>query len=196
MDTQTARCPLLELLPVELRLQIYEYLLQYSHPIKLRQIVPGSRDLALLRTNHQIYSEALPVLYDLNTIVVARNDFCKNTEASLRTPLKLDHARHLLIASFSQSIACTVNGPEGQCDVCQPSAIGLIRAFTSMPRFRSVLIDYHKHLAEMRLLKVRLEKESDMMLEPVSTGLGSYAYELRGPDIRHLQIQFKCGRLS
>lgn len=192
----TTPCPLLHELPVELRLRIYEYLLQYDHEIKLRQIIPGSRNLSLLRTNRQVYSEALSVLYDLNTVIVTRNDFCRNTDASLKTPLRLDHARHLLVVSLSQSIACTLNGPEGQCDVCRPSAIGLMRMFTSMLRLRTVVVDYHKHLAEMRLLKDRLEKESDIILEPASpdTGSGASKYRLAGPDVGHLDVRFVCGR--
>jgi hypothetical protein len=176
--------------------QIYEYLLQYDQPIKLRQVIPGSRNLSILRTNQQIYREAIPVLYDLNTIIVTRNDFCKCTDANLKTPLRLDYARHLLVANFSQSIACTLNGPEGQCDVCRPSAMGLINAFREMPRLRTVLIDYHKYLAEMRLFRVRLQRETEMELEPISKSPGSFAYRLKGPGVGHLDIQFKCGRLS
>lgn len=66
-------CPFLTTLPVELRRQIYTYLVSFSTPLKLRQIIPGSRDLAILRTNRQVHDEALSVLYELNTIVVTRN---------------------------------------------------------------------------------------------------------------------------
>lgn len=66
-------CLILEKLPVELRLEIYAYLLTFAAPLKLRQVIPGSRDLAILRTNRQIHDEALGVLYELNTIVVTRN---------------------------------------------------------------------------------------------------------------------------
>lgn len=194
---EVSHCPLLHKLPVEIRLRIYELLLQYSHPIKPRQIIPGSRDLSLLRPSRQIYSEALPVLYDLNTIVVARNDFCRNTDASLKTPLRLDLARHLLVVSLSQSIACTLNGPEGQCDVCRPSAIGLFKMFASMPRLQTVVVHYHKHVAEMNLLRDRLKRESDLVVgPPASTDVrsGSCVYRLDGPAVRHLGIRFQCGR--
>lgn len=66
-------CPLLDRLPVELRLEIYTHLLAFSAPLKLRQVVPGSRDLAILRVNRQVYEEASEVLFELNTIVVTRN---------------------------------------------------------------------------------------------------------------------------
>lgn len=190
------QCEFLQTLPTELRLRIYEYILTFAQPIKLRQVIPGSRNLAILRTNKQIHFEALSVLYDLNTIVVTRNDFCKNTEASLKTPLKLDHARHLLITSFSQSIACTLSGHGGQCDVCQPSASGLIEALTCMPRLRTVLVDYKNHCREMNGVRGNLERETGLTLRFVSSDIGLGSYQLRGPGIGGLEIQFVCGRLE
>ncbi len=174
--------------------KIYEHLLQYDEPIKLRQHIKGSRDLAILRSCSSIYHEAIQALYDLNSIMVTRNDFCRCTDAHLKTPLKLQYARHILVSSFSQSIACTLNSPEERCDVCQPSAIGLVEAFQEMPRLRTVLIDYHKHLAEMRLFRMWLGQ--DMSLEAFSTGTGSFAYRLEGPGLENLDIQFRCGRFG
>lgn len=74
MDVTTdQRCFFLTRLPIELRLEIYAHLLAFSAPLKLRQVIPGSRDLPILRTNRQIHDEALSVLYEFNTIVVTRN---------------------------------------------------------------------------------------------------------------------------
>lgn len=50
-------CTFLEKLPAEVRLRIYEHLLTFDRPIKLRQVVPGSRDLSILRVCKQIYEE-------------------------------------------------------------------------------------------------------------------------------------------
>jgi hypothetical protein len=189
MDSQALPCPFLHKLPAEIRVQIYGYLLQYRLPIKLRQIVPGSRDLSLLRTNRQIYSEALSVLYDLNHIVVTRNDFCRNTEDRLKTPLQRDHVRHLLIKTFSQSIACTLSGPEGRCDVCQPSAIGLINTLASMPRLKYVLIDFARFWGEFHKLKAALAREeSGLVLEAMNTDMEHQHYMLKGPRLDHLGI--------
>ena len=187
-------CPLLEKLPSELRLQIYAHLLHYTHHIKRRQIVPGSRDLALLRVNKQIYDEALPVLYDVNTIIVTRNDFCKCTDAGLKTPLELGQARHLLITSFCESIACNLAGQEGRCDVCQPSATGLIEALVAMPRLRTVLVDYLKYTREMVSFEKAIETEGVYALEAVPDGSLVTPYWLRGPGIGSVGIQFKFGR--
>ena len=186
------QCLFLQKLPVELRLKIYELILRFEHPIKLRQVIPGSRDLSLLRTSRQVYNEALPVLYDSNTIIVTRNDFCKCTDPALKTPLKLDYARHLLILSFSSSIACTLRFLDERCDVCQPSAAGLIQMLTLMPRLQTVVIDYHKHIAEMRSFREMMIRDGKLELEPIPTGLGSYAYRLIGPAVGDLHIQFIC----
>ena len=58
-------CSFLDRLPVELRLRIYELLLSFSRPIKLRQFVPGSRNLAVLRVCQQVRDEVWrsPPLY-------------------------------------------------------------------------------------------------------------------------------------
>ena len=191
--TKQSECLFLERLPVELRLNIYEYLLHFDRPIKLLQVVPGPRNLAILRTNRQIYEEALSVLYDLNTVTVTRNDFCKYTDPTLKTPLKLDHARHLLMAIFYPSIACTVSGPEQQCDVCQPSAMGLILAFKSMPRLQTVLVEHSRHPTEMRLFKEQLPADEGLRIETLPSGIGSEIYSLRGPAVEGMHIQFVNG---
>ena len=190
------RCYFLDRLPIELRLRIYEHLLTFDEPIKLRQVIKGSRNLSVLRLNRQIHQETLGTLYDLNTIVVTRNDFCTYTDSNIKTPLKFDYARHLFVTSFSQSIACTPTGPDYRCEVCQPDAMGLVKSFTKMPRLQTVLVDYHRHLSEMRVFRDRLVKDGIFELVPISTGFGSYAYKLEGPGIEGLDIQFKCGRMG
>ena len=185
--------PFLEKLPTELRLRIYSHLLAFDHPIKLRQIVPGTKNLAILSTDRQIHNEALSVLYDLNTIIVTRNDFCKYTDAALQTPVKLDHARHLLMKSFSQSIMCTLKGLEDRCDVCHPSAAGLIRTLASMPRLRTVIVDYQKHVTEFEQFTGRIEAQGNLKLEegPLDVELGCHTCRLVGPDVNGVDILFK-----
>ncbi|KAK5168633.1 uncharacterized protein LTR77_005942 [Saxophila tyrrhenica] len=165
-----AECTFTDRLPVELRLRIYEYLLPDNEHLKLRQYIPGSHNLAILRTSRQIYEEAIPLLYDLNSIVVTRNDFCAHTDANLKTPLKLEYARFLYFFNFSQSIACTLAGSEGRCDVCQPSAAGLLDAFTAIPRLRAVWLDFGQSRSEYYLFQRWLD-ENGMEYEgmPYST---------------------------
>lgn len=172
-------CTFLEKLPIELRLRIYEHLVAFSYPIKLRQIIQGSRDLAILRTNRQIYEEALSVLYDLNTIIVTRNDFCINTDAGLKTPINLDRTKHLLIPTFSQSIICMFkNSEDERCRVCHPSAAGLISAFDQMRNLRTVVVDYQNHLTEMRKFAKWVDVTDSMKLEAVPTDDWSTCHRL------------------
>lgn len=144
------KSPLLDL-PSELRIRIYEFILGFARPLKLRQTVAGSQNTTLLRVNRQIYGESLPVLYDINDIAVTRNDFCKRTDVSLKTPVQSQHIRHLLIRGFGESLACNFGLDRcDQCDVCEPSASGLLNALKSMPRLKSVVVDYHTHTSNFK----------------------------------------------
>jgi hypothetical protein len=60
-------------LPVEIRLEIYKYLLLIP-PYNILQVVRPSTKLhvALLRTNRKIHDEATPILYSQNTFVAHR----------------------------------------------------------------------------------------------------------------------------
>lgn len=152
-------CFLLHRLPVELRLRIYEHVLSFERPLKLRQVVAGSKNTSILRANQQIHNEALPVLYDTNTIIVTRNDFCQDTDPDLQTPLRRDQVRRLLVRNFSQSIRCSsFSGGnnmylEGCCDVCKPSATGFLAVLAALPRVQSVVIDYQNHVREFGFIK-------------------------------------------
>ncbi|OTA36060.1 hypothetical protein BTJ68_03567 [Hortaea werneckii EXF-2000] len=48
-------------LPSELRIKIYELILAFNRPIKLRQTIAGSQNTNVLRTNRQVYEESLPL---------------------------------------------------------------------------------------------------------------------------------------
>ena len=67
-----ARCLLLTLLPVELRLYIYKYLLRSEGALRPRTSSPAEykSKAAILVTCRQIYDEAYPVLLSINTWVI------------------------------------------------------------------------------------------------------------------------------
>lgn len=185
-------CYFLSRLPGELRTVIYEYILRFDRPLKLRQIVAGSKNTSILRTNRQIYHEALPVLYDTNNILVTRNDFCQYTDPDLQTPLRRDQVRHLLVKNFSQSIKCSsYSGGNGMflagcCEVCQPTATGFFTALTELPRLQSVLVDYRYHGSEFRYIKDVIRRNG--MLGTLKeyralTCIGMGRYRLHGTSI-------------
>ncbi|EME81031.1 uncharacterized protein MYCFIDRAFT_176375 [Pseudocercospora fijiensis CIRAD86] len=191
MDEETP-CYFLTRLPGELRALIYEHVLAFERPLKLRQVVAGSPNTGILRANRQVHNEALPLLYDLNNIMVTRNDFCHYTDYDLQTPLRRDQVRHLLVKNFSQSIKCSsYSGGNhmylaGCCEVCQPTAVGFINALSELPRLQSVVVDYHFHQSEFGYMKDVIKRNG--MLEPLRrnrslqcTGLGQW--RLQGTSI-------------
>lgn len=117
-------------------------------------------------------------------------DFCLHTDSSLKTPLRQDQARTLLFSSFSQSIACTIRGPSGRCDVCEPSASGLFDALRAMPRLRTVRVDFSRHAREMLRL---LDSGSGVVAEDEEGGDGDEDgrcwRRLRGEAVRGLDVK-------
>lgn len=178
------QCLFLTILPAEIRLRIYEHVLAFESPLKLRQVVAGSKNTGILRANRQIYSEALPVFYDVNTILATRNDFCLETGRDLQTPLRRDQVRHLLFKNISQSIRCSsFSGGndiylDGCCDVCRPDAYAFIKAVAALPRIRSVTVDYHKHQREFDFIKKVCRKDQFSQSYLQCIGMGKYKLAL------------------
>lgn len=54
----------------------------------------------------------------------------------------------MLVTSYGESIACSFL-PE-KCECCDPSGQGFLEALRSMPRLRSVTVDYHTQNSEFR----------------------------------------------
>ena len=168
-------CGLLNKLAVELRIKIFEEVLKFDRPIKLRQYVAGSANTAILRTNKQVHWEARSVLHDINTVSVTRNDFCIITDASIKTPVDGQHVRHLRFTSFGGSIAC--NSLQERCPVCEDSAAGLLQALKDMPLLRSVVIDYKTQVSNFkRFWDYAHENSTSFAIECVGVGV----YRLRG----------------
>ncbi|KAK4498492.1 hypothetical protein PRZ48_011150 [Zasmidium cellare] len=200
-SSSPSECYFLTRLPQEVRDIIYEHILTFSHPLKLRQVVAGSKNTSILRANRQIHSEALPVFYDTNTILATRNDFCVDTDADLQTPVRKDQVRHLLIKNFSQSIRCSsFSGGNnlylsGCCDVCKPNASGFLAALNSLPRLKSVVIDYLNHYREFAFIKQTIQGIGSTHLEAehgfTLTCTGVARYKLTSPSLRSdLDITF------
>jgi len=173
-------------LPSELRIKVYEYILTFSGPIKLRQIVRGSEKTNLLRVNRQIYQEALPVLFDVNTVSATRNDFCTRTDDSLKTPVRSDHIRHLLITNFGESIAC--NFLLDRCDVCEHPAEGFLDALRTMPQLKTVVIEYSTQLTKFRHFREAMASRSKDA-ELYCTAVGKS--RLRCSSLEHVDITFE-----
>ncbi|KAK3116792.1 hypothetical protein LTR53_002494 [Teratosphaeriaceae sp. CCFEE 6253] len=169
--------PLFTQLPPELRLRIYEHVVEFTQPIKLRQHIAGSTDMAILRASKLLYREALPVLYDVNTISVTRNDFCLNTDAALRTPIMGQHVRHLRMTSFGESIAC--NFLPARCSACEDQATGLLQALRLMPQLKTVTVDYSTQPSNF--VRFRTSARTSGVTFPC-VGVGVYKFRGAGLD--------------
>ena len=173
-------------LPSELRLRIYELVLSFVRPIKIRQTVPGSENTAVLRANKQIFTEALPVLFDANQISVTLNDFCEKTDDSLKSPVPRQHVRHMLVTAFGESIAC--NFALDRCSVCDVTSSGFLEVLWEMPRLKTVMVDFRTHVGNFTRFKYCFahQHQSRVRLECQSIGL----YRLVGQDSGAVDIRF------
>ncbi|KAK5707116.1 hypothetical protein LTR17_020988 [Elasticomyces elasticus] len=95
--------PNLDTIATELRLNIYEHVLRCNSPLR-RAISndrtsdderdPAAVSTAILCVSRQIYEEALPVFYAVNTISIRHTNFCLATS---RTQGSLSYAADLLV---------------------------------------------------------------------------------------------------
>ncbi|KAF3008959.1 hypothetical protein E8E13_011439 [Curvularia kusanoi] len=72
-STSTSQSPFLDILPPELRLRIYDYLLVASQPLKgtlARRTTRYGLDTKILRVNKQIYAEARNAFFGKNTFYI------------------------------------------------------------------------------------------------------------------------------
>ena len=68
-------------LPPELRVMVYEFALQFERPIRKsipKHEPPKGRVPGILLVNRLAYAEAMPILYEVNTISIKRSDLCMN----------------------------------------------------------------------------------------------------------------------
>lgn len=120
-------------------------------------------------------------------------DFCIHTDPHLKTPLRQDQARTLLISSFSVSIACTLRGLNHRCPVCGSSAAGLFDALRAMPKLKSVRIEQVRHTREWVAL---MDANPDLMpSEPyrVDPVRGRSWWALEGEAVRGLRVSAEFG---
>jgi hypothetical protein len=185
-------CYFLDKLPLELRFRIYEFHLTYQYPIK-EYIAPGTKDLPLLRLNRQIHQEALQVLYDRNRVVVKTSYFCKNTTTSMKSPVKAEWVRHLLIANFVPSIACAFQDLGMMCDFCQASPAALVLELKALPRLRTVIVDYRGHSRDVERFKAAVRGSEDFELVPLKGDSDPFAYKLEGSGLGELLVECRWG---
>jgi hypothetical protein len=183
-------CDFLDRLPLEIRFRIYEFSLTYSSPIKIRYIMPGSKDLPILRLNRQIYDEALPVLYERNRIVIRYSHFCKIAPPDIKSPINPKWIRHLLIDGIGRSLICG-SRDYLRCNVCSwIDADELSKNLKMFPRLRTVVFNYHGYKPEMDRFREKLEQIEDFELLDLDS---PFAYRLQGAKLGQVSVQFRWG---
>ncbi|KAK3724467.1 hypothetical protein LTR37_001091 [Vermiconidia calcicola] len=168
-------------LPTELRLQIYEHVLQFGVPIKLdRQPrrTTRSKIACILLSNRLIYMEALPVLYDLNTIVIRRAELCRY-KSSKRPQLscKPELVQRLYVDDLHPSY--------------RPSILPFVDALRQMPRLKEVSIDYYRHATAVQALAKALHETADVASELQLTCVGIGRYHLTGEWLEGVEFELR-----
>lgn len=188
------------LLPPEIRLLIYRYILSFDLPITLlRKSRSGQKmkKAGILGVNRLIYQESLPIFHELNTIVISREEFCHYpTGKRPQLTCKPDLVQYLKIRSLTASARCEarIGNPacppaHGPCRNCWPSIVFLIDSLRLKPKLREVFIEYQGfHYRVHALVEDLVYFNPDMnKLRITCTGIGTY--ELTGSWLRGIRFQ-------
>lgn len=143
----------LDKLPAETRIQIYCCLLSFEHPIyrvtkprnglSVRKgvwsMTERSLDVAILHVNQQIHREALPLFYDLNTVVMRHAHLCfsENAMNGLQTDLLL--ARKIIFKADNAGFTYAM--PNKKCLCCRfPKLNESAKFYITLPQMRAVIV--------------------------------------------------------
>lgn len=146
-------------LPVELRLEIYEYVLAFDTPIRLRadhkhdltwdgtRVCGKTVDTRLLLVNKQILDEAHAILYLVNTVSVSRATLCKYLPRQRTyfapTLLKDVLISDLYIPCSNRNSPTPTHDPHtNMCAACNLPVFALLEHFLALPRVRHVTLVY------------------------------------------------------
>ena len=185
-------------LPAEIRLLIYRYAMCFDTPISLDRNPkrgPKSKMARILLVNRLIYAEALPILHELNEIVISREEFCHfPTGKRPQLTIKPELVERLYIRDLAASNRCTARQvspwPRRPCSNCSDSLLGLVNTLRLKPRLKEVYIDYHGHHHAIRaLLNGILYYPPEIQV--FCTGIGRYRLAgdiLRGVKFKLLDV--------
>lgn len=188
-------CDFLDRLPLDIRSNIHEFCLTYSNPIKIRYILPGSKDLPLLRLNRQIYEKALPVLYERNRVVIKYAHFCKITPPDIKSPINPNWIRNLLIDGIGPSLICG-SRDSLYCNVCSfIDADELATNLKAFPRLGTIVFNYHGYKPEVDRFKEKVDQIDDCELVALDPD-DPFAYKLQGPKLEQISVEFRWGLSS
>ncbi|KAK0263886.1 hypothetical protein LTS09_002237 [Friedmanniomyces endolithicus] len=146
-------------LPAELRLDIYERVLQFDCPLRrikpiteldgtmedeLRQFVRGGyADISILFACRTTFNEALPILYKRNAISLCHDDVCILSRELGFTRCKAELVVSIVVVDW---LEC---GPWTECKACSKDVDGFLRTFNTsfFPRAKRVVLDLERFQA-------------------------------------------------
>ncbi|KAK0945703.1 hypothetical protein LTR29_002815 [Friedmanniomyces endolithicus] len=155
-------------LPAELRLDIYERVLQFDCSLRrikliteldgtiedeLRQVVRGGHaDISILFACRTTFNEALPILYKRNTISLCHDDVCILSRELGFTRCKAELVVSIVVVDW---LEC---GPWTECKACSKDLDGFLRTFntSSFPRVKKVVLDLERFRGGYAALGERL----------------------------------------
>ena len=180
---------------------IYRYALCFDAPIKLDREPKrkSKKKLAgILLVNRLIHDEALPILHELNTIVISREELCQFPNGKRpQLTCKPEFVQRLYIRNLAASSRCAarISAPwpatNRPCPNCRPSILGLVNTLRLKPKLKEVFFDYHGYHyavnALMHALKTGNGIDGDTQL--TCTGIG--AYTLTGSWLQNSTFSFR-----
>jgi hypothetical protein len=187
--------PFLDILPAELRLRIYEQLLVSQEPLRgpvARQDTKYGLHTAILRTNKQIHSEALPIFLGKNTFYITSvqplssydNEDEEEGSGAFEPPLQLTSLpliRHLEIdLSYYPSTLRTTTGQ--RTGVWRPMCVGAERYIISL--------SYLLGAVRKNLLSLKLCADTRRYVEEEEASLDTKNL-LTGPHIADSSSRFR-----
>jgi hypothetical protein len=188
-------------LPAEIRLLIYRYALCFDKPLILKRNPkrgPKSKKVSILIVNRLVNAEAVPVLHELNTIVIPRGEFCHfPTGRRPQLTIKPELVQQLYIRDLASSRRCAARetipwpGTNRPCQNCRHSLLGLINTLRLKPRLKEVSIDYYGYHYAIRALAEGL-RTSDYLpheIRLICTGIGRY--QLAGDLFRGIKFELR-----
>ena len=176
-SVDASTCFLTDSLPPEMRQRIYEYVLPSGKVLGPRRLARDveqttqdgvdngmlrGQPMAILQTCRLIYREAIPLLYDCNTISSPGSAFCMRSAEGL--PFEPQLVRSLLIPDSNGSLQCKqLSGPvpgnrsavsflpkvkpqqlvDGViCSSCGVPLLDFINDLKLLPRLREIIVEY------------------------------------------------------
>jgi hypothetical protein len=152
----------------------------------------------ILLVNRLVYNEALPILHELNTIVISREELCQFPNGKcpqLTCKAELVHSLHIRDLAASSRCAARISYPwpatNRPCQNCRPSILGLINTLRLKPSLREVFVDYHGYDYVIHTLMEAPRPPDQIEGEIQLTCAGIGRYTLTGSSLCNITFSFR-----